>query len=218
MKCDEISPLLLELVEGIISPGNRLLVDQHVRTCTRCTADLALIGKAFETLQTSAAEEVPSHYFTNLLHRVRRRIDEQPSEKFGFTFPEWAQRLLAPVSAIGVVASFVALYVLLNPANDSMEFQLTQIVSQFPKEDIEAVVDMANYSPVIARTAELHRGVLEMLPNPSLVTRQLDRQLVDDEFNYGDRLSTFLAADITFEDIDDDEVESIIDRLNEPTL
>ena len=218
MKCDEIASLLIELKEGSISVENKALVELHLATCAECSADLLLIGKAFDALRVSADEEVPTHYFTNLLPRVRRRLDEHTAKKFIFTLPEWMQRMMAPASAIGVVISMVALFVLLNPTYDTTQSHLMQIVSQFPKEEIEGVVDLANYSPVIARTSELHRGIIEMLPNPSQVSRQLERQLLDDEVNHGHRLSTFLAADISFEDINDEEVDSIIDRLKDTTL
>lgn len=218
MKCDEISPLLVELKEGTISGENQALAEQHIATCAKCKADLVMIGGAFEALRVSVDEELPTHYFTNLLPRVRQRLDERDVKKFGFALPEWAQRMVAPASAIGVIISMAALFVFLNPTYDTTQSHLMQIVSQFPKEEIEGVVDMANYSPVIARTSELHRGILEMSPNPSQVSRQLERQFLDDEVNHGHRLSTFLAADITFEDINDDEVDSIIDRLKETTL
>lgn len=218
MKCDEISPLLVELKEGTISVENQVLAEQHIATCAKCRADLVLIGGAFEALRVSVDEEVPTHYFTNLLPRVRQRLDERDVKKFGFALPEWAQRMVAPASAIGVIISMAALFVFLNPTYDTTQSHLMQIVSQFPKDEIEGVVDMANYSPVIARTSEIHRGILEMSPNPSQVSRQLERQFLDDEVNHGHRLSTFLAADITFEDINDDEVDSIIDRLTETTL
>lgn len=218
MKCDEVSPLLVELKEGTVSVENQALAEQHIATCAKCTADLVLIGGTFETLRASVDEEVPTHYFTNLLPRVRQRLDERDLKKFGFALPEWAQRMIAPALAIGVVISMVALFVLLNPTYETTQSHLMQIVSQFPKDEIEGVVDMANYSPVIARPSELHRGVLEMLPNPSQVSRQLEREFLDDEVNHGHRLSTFLAADISFEDINDDEVDSIIDRLEDTTL
>jgi hypothetical protein len=218
MKCGEIAPLLVDLKEGTISPENQKLVEQHVASCVRCAEDLALIGKAFETLRVSGNEEVPTHYFTNLLPRVRRRLVERRSEKFGFVLPGWAERFLAPAAALGVVACMVALYGLLNPAVETTESQLMQLVSQFPKEEMEGVADLANYSPVLARTTELHRGMLETLPNPSLVSLHIERQLVDDEVNHGHRLLTFLAADISFEDINDDEVDSIIDRLKNAAL
>lgn len=218
MKCDEISPLLVELKEGTISVDNKGLAEQHIATCAKCRADLVMIGRAFEALRVGVDEEVPTHYFANLLPRVRQRLDERDVKKFNFALPEWIQRMIAPASAIGVVISFVALFVLLNPTYDTAQSNLIQIVSQFPKDEIDGVVDMANYSPVVARTGELHRGILEMMPNPSQLSRQLERRLLDDEVNHDHRLSTFLAADITFEDINDEEVDSIIDRLKDTTL
>ena len=218
MKCDEIRPLLIELKEGTISVENKVLTEQHIATCADCRADILLIGTAFETLRDSVDDDVPNHYFTNLLPLIRARLDRRDTKKFGFAVPEWAQRLIAPTSAIGVVISIAALFVLLNPTYETTQSYLTQIVSQSPKDEIEDIVDMANYSPVIARTSDLHRGILEMLPNPLQVSRRLEQQLLDDEVNHGHRLSTFLAADVSFEDINDDEVDSIIDRLKDTAL
>ena len=69
MKCDEIASLLIELKEGSISVENKALVELHLATCAECSADLLLIGKAFDALRVSADEEVPTHYFTNLTLR-----------------------------------------------------------------------------------------------------------------------------------------------------
>ena len=218
MKCDEVSYLLVELSEGTISPENRKRVDEHVASCKRCTEDLALIRTAFETLRTTEPEDVPTHYFSNLIPRLRQRIEEKPARRFVFGVPGWAQRLLAPVSAAAVVVCMIGLYVTLHPANDSGQSQLVQLVSQYPKDEMDGVAEMASYSPVLMRTTELNRGVIEMLPNITLVSQGLDQQLVDDEMAHGHRLAVFLAADDSYEDITDEEVDSVIERLNQTTL
>lgn len=218
MKCDEISTLLVEVSEGSIAPEQKRLVEDHLITCERCTESLALLGTAFETLRGLDAEDVPTHYFANLLPKVRRRLTESHSRKFRPAVPEWTRRLLAPASALGIVAAIVALFVLLNPGEEAAESRLAQLVSQVPRDEMEGVAELTNFSPVLVRTAELHRATLETLPNLSLVSRHIEQELADDEVSHGHRMSTFLAAEISYDEISDEEADSIIDRLKETTL
>ena len=84
--------LLVELREGTISQEEREVVERHVATCVGCTEDLKLIDQAFEALRNVEDEEVPTHYFTNFLPRIRERLDRQPARASGFVLPLWLQR------------------------------------------------------------------------------------------------------------------------------
>ena len=221
MDCDEIRYLLVGLKEGTISPEEQELVVRHTATCARCAQDLKAIDEAFGSLRDVTDEEVPSHYFTNLLPRIRQRLDEQPGGLVGFSgfaLPVWVQRCLAPVSAGAVLSCMIAMYILFNPAADYGQLPLREIVAGLPKEEIEGVTESMSFSDVLARTMEPSQRFMETTPNPALISTQIERELVEDQLNHGHSLSIFLAADHPFEDISDDDVDSVIKKLSDASL
>ena len=218
MDCDRIKYLLVGLREGAISQEEREVVERHVATCVRCMDDLTLIDEAFETLRNVEDEQVPTHYFTNLLPRIHQRLEQQPEHGSGFALPLWVQRLLAPVSAGAVLACMIGMYILFNPMADTTQFHLRDIVSELPKEDVDGVAESVSYTTVLARTMEPSQRLMETLSNPAQVSRQIERELVDDQLDHGHSLSIFLAAEHPFEDISDEDVDSVIKKLNDTSL
>ena len=218
MDCDRIKYLLVGLREGTISQEEREVVERHVATCVRCMDDLNLIDEAFESLRNVEDEQVPTHYFTNLLPRIRERLEQQTEHGSGFALPLWVQRLLAPASAGAVLACMIGMYILFNPMADTTQFHLRDIVSELPKEDVDGVAESVSYTTVMARTMEPSQRLMETLSNPALVSRQIERELVDDQLDHGHSLSIFLAAEHPFEDISDEDVDSVIKKLNDTSL
>ena len=146
MDCDRIQYLLVGLREGTISQEERELVERHVATCVRCTNDFNLIDEAFESLRNVEDEDVPTHYFTNLLPRIHQRLEQRPEHASGFAMPLWVQRFLAPISAGAVLASMIGMYILFNPMADTMQSHLREMVSEIPKEEIDEVAESVSYS------------------------------------------------------------------------
>lgn len=218
MDCDKFRNLLVEMEEGTIGAEDRKSLELHLTSCERCAEDLAFIGEAFGALRNVQTEDAPTHYFTNLLPRIRQRLDEEPLRMPAFVVPSWFTKFLAQVSAVGVLACMVILYSLLGPATESMQTHLQQIVSQLPKEEIEGMAESTSYSPILTRALEPQQRLSESLLNFAQVSRRIERELAADEVDHGHRMSIVLAADNSFEDISDDDVDSIINKLKDSSL
>jgi hypothetical protein len=218
MDCDRIQYLLVELREGTISQEEREVVERHVATCVRCTEDLKLIDQAFEALRNVEDEEVPTHYFTNLLPRIQERLDRRPAHASGFALPLWLQRFLAPVSAGAVLACMIGTYILFNPMADTMQSHLREMVSELPKEDIDEVTESVSYANVLARTMDPSQRLMETISNPALVSRQIERELVNDQLDHGHSPSILLPAENPLDDVNDEDVDSVIRKLNDTSL
>ncbi|MGA9406936.1 MAG: zf-HC2 domain-containing protein [Bacteroidota bacterium] len=221
MDCDKIQYFLVGLREGTLSPEEREMADNHVAACARCGEDLKVIDEALESLRNVDNEEVPNHYFTNLLPRIRQRLEQRPERAFGFSgfaLPAWMQRCLAPVSAGAVLSCMIALYILCNPIADTTQLPLKEIVAELPREEVDGVAESMSYSNVLARTMEPSQRLMETLSNPGLVSQHIERELVEDQLQHGHSLSIFLGADHPFEDVADEDVDSVIKKLNDASL
>jgi hypothetical protein len=112
----------------------------------------------------------------------------------------------------------IGMYILFNPMADTTQFHLREIVAELPKEDIDGMAESVSYTAVLARAMEPSQRLMETLSNPALVSSQIDRELIDDQLNHGHSLSIFLAAEHPFEDISDEDVDSVIKKLNDTSL
>jgi Putative zinc-finger len=218
MDCDKIQELLVGLRDGTLPQEEREAVERHVSTCVRCTNDLALIDEAFDLLRDVEEEDVPTHYFTNLLPRIHERIEQRHGHGFGFTLPIWLQRFLAPVSACAVLVLMFGMYNLFNPAVDPTRSHLMEIVAELPGEEIEGVAESESSSSVLSRAAEPSQRLMESISSPAAVSQNIERELVNDQLDHGHPLSIFLATEHPFEDITDEDVESVIKKLNDTSL
>lgn len=98
MKCTEIRELLPDMASGLTIAEAQ--VNEHLRSCTDCTATLAEFRKTMELLDEWQAPE-PSPYFdVRLQARLREEQAKQSSRWLG-----WLQRpaLAASLAAIVVV-------------------------------------------------------------------------------------------------------------------
>ena len=218
MECDSFRPLLVEKHEGTISAENAELLDRHLATCDRCREDSDLIGTSFTALREVQDVEAPTHYFANLLPRIRQRIDEHARGPSGFPIPAWFQRLLAPGSAVAVLGSMVALYVILTPKFDPAHSGLREIVADVPRDDIDRLTEAVSYSEPLSRTLDPSQRMLEAVSNPAAVSVHFERELVDDQLAHGHSFTIFLAGESPFEDIADEDVDSIILKLDKTQL
>ena len=218
MDCEKFRQLVLEKREGSISPQDEKILDGHLATCGGCREDFELIGATFDALRDVRDEEVPNHYFTNLLPRIHRRIDEGSRGFAGVPLPLWIQRLIAPGSAAAVLGSIVGLYFLLAPSFDPSTSGLQQLVSQVPREDLEQVAESVSYSGPLTRTMEPSQRLLETVASPASLSQNVDRDLVSDQLQHGHSFTVFLAGDSPVEDINEEDVDLIIKKLDQTSL
>ena len=99
-----------------------------------------------------------------------------------------------------------------------MQLPLREIIAELPKEEIDGVAESMSYS----RRAGADYGAVSTVHGNHLESRpdiaEIERELVEDQLNHGHSLSIFLAADHPFEDISDEDVDSVIKKLNDASL
>jgi len=218
MDCENFRHLLIEKQEGSISPADAKILDGHLATCGRCREDFELIGASFDALRNVRDEDVPNHYFTNLLPKIHRRIDEGSRGFAGIALPSWVQRFLAPGSAAAVLGSIVGLYFLLTPAFDPSMNGLHLLISEVPREDLDQVAESVSYGGPLTRATEPSQRILETVANSASLSQHVDRDLVADQLEHGHSFTVFLAGDSPVEVINDEDVDTIIKKLDQASL
>ena len=210
--------MLTEYFEGTISAEDRKLVEEHLASCKQCARDAQLITEAFDALRDVAEDSVPENYFVNLVPRIHERLERRRRFVLASFIPAWMEEVLAPVSALSVVASLVALFFVFAPATVDVSSPLKSIVSEMQNDDAIALTELIT-SPDVAQTnlgAERH--ALETVSDPSLVTQHFEKQLLPSNVGDVSIPSSFISSDPSYESLSSDEVDQVIERLSHQTI
>lgn len=202
MKNKKLHALLIEYAEGTIDPAERNSVEQYLRESEDAREDLALLQQTFHRLHTDAPITVPTHYFTNFLGKLHSQLEDR-KYRWESWLPSWSYLIAAPLTAIAIIGSMVALFVLMK--NDVGNSQMYSIIDQAQQEEMfdvtlsspGSVVRQSTESPLSLLTTEsdINRSVLagELLASNTLyenivtdnqILSQLNEQDIDMVMNY----------------------------------
>lgn len=171
MRHNDVMILLAEYCEGSLPEDRRAEVDRHLAECAACRNDLALIRSAFGALQDEPELGVPEHYFTNLVPKIRQRIERGKTRGGVFAFPAWISNALRPLAAALVLAGVAGLFRLLGPA--APVSPLEELVSQVPATDVDSLVAYFSDANDLLHGSETQQRIVESAPNPALVSDRL---------------------------------------------
>ena len=130
MKHEEIRPKLSEFIDGTITPGEKTIIEQHLKTCTECADALRELRKTIEHIH--AIEEVKSPAW--MKQKIMAKVQEEQEAEKGL----W-QRVFAPffmkfpVQAVAVLFLSVTafyIYTTMHPAEKYIEAPMERFAKQ----------------------------------------------------------------------------------------
>ncbi|MEW5799480.1 MAG: hypothetical protein AB1728_10805 [Bacteroidota bacterium] len=196
MNNNELNRLLIDYAEGTLDETGRKRVEQELKKSHQLRTDLDILRSTLDHLQHQDEENVPSHYFSNFLPRLRERLDEK--RVFNrFTIPLWLQKIAVPVSTTVIIFSMIGLYNLLMP--DTSLQVLSSIVRETEQADVEQMI--ANSTPI---------GITIT----SVPTSTIDSQVIAEELLVSASLFDYVVSDSQIlSQLDEQDVELIVQRL-----
>lgn len=221
MKCKLIAPLLAEYEEGTISPENRKFVEEHLAFCKQCTHDAQLIAEAFTELREVADDTVPANYFSGLVPRIHERLEHRRNifkEWKTSLIPGWLEELLAPASALAVVASLIAFFFIFEPSSVDVSSPLKSIVAEVQARDANALSDFIISQNTAQPSFNVEQHELETASDPELVAQHFENQLLPADVEDISTSVSYTSSDQSYESLSSDEVDQVIQRLSRQTI
>ncbi|MCD6532044.1 zf-HC2 domain-containing protein [bacterium] len=78
MRCEEIKPYLAGYLDGELDQKTRQMVEEHIKECPQCAAELEEMRKIREVLGKMETEKLPDiywrTYWSNIYNRIERAI------------------------------------------------------------------------------------------------------------------------------------------------
>lgn len=214
MSHKKFQTLLIDSFDGTISEDDRKILREHILGCSACRHDEMILSAASGGLLEEEAAAPPTHYFTNLLPRVRNRLNE--SKGVPFAMPLWVQSLLKPVSAAVVVVVIFGLFTLLQPNAGTGDQSLQQILGQLPQEDIDNIPDGYFDVSQMGRASLIqHQHVLDRVSNITLISQKIEHDMVQSEIVRNNLSAEILPIENSVENLSDDEVSLVLTKLDD---
>jgi anti-sigma factor RsiW len=113
MTCEETTPLLMDRLQGDISPENEQRLAAHVATCAACRAEVEAMIETWDSLGSLDDEQVPHERLRARFHAGLAAYEERESRHWtaGILGRFWPQQ---PVLQMGLAAALALVGVLVG--------------------------------------------------------------------------------------------------------
>ena len=144
MDCHNIQEMLSSYIEGIISPEESNLIDEHLSACSKCKEALYDLKKTLEYVQNLEDVEPPEWLTQTVMTRIRSETEPRKGILQKLFYPLYIK---LPIEAVAVVLIAVsALYIFktiqpeIKPAKAPSEETTARIPSR-EKEEIPSIIE-----------------------------------------------------------------------------
>jgi hypothetical protein len=109
MQCSDVREKLSAYIEGIVSPEEKQLIDEHLKVCERCSDSLADLRKAHELVRNLEEVEPPPWLTQKVMARVR---SETPLKRGVLQKIFYPLHIKLPIEALAVIfVAFMSVHV-----------------------------------------------------------------------------------------------------------
>ncbi len=208
MNENELHERLIDYVEGNISPHQKIEMEVLIQQSPQMQNELDVIQLALNELRNTSDENVPDHYFTNILPRIRERLETGKIHLPKF-IPEWLRLFTASSVVSVIVFSIVIMYQSFKP--EELRSPIYSMINTMERTEINSLVEESS-------DFELNSGIIRSIENfvgdISSVTI-IESKLTEDVLALD--VSSYQSEHELFLDMEDNEIEQVLDRLNKPT-
>jgi hypothetical protein len=132
MECNDIQEKLSAYIEGIISPEEKMLVDEHLTSCQKCNESLSDLRKTVEYINNLEEIEPPSWLTQNIMTSIKAESHPKKSFIKKLFYP---LHIKLPIEAVAVILIAVtALYIFktIQPEVRLAKAPSEEVTPQFP--------------------------------------------------------------------------------------
>jgi hypothetical protein len=115
MECHDIREKLSAYVEGLISPEEKLLIEEHLKVCQHCTESLADLKKTLEYVRNLEEVEPPPWLTGKVMATVRSEAEQKRGILLRLFYPLHIKVPIEAFAAIFLVITTVYIYKTMQP-------------------------------------------------------------------------------------------------------
>jgi hypothetical protein len=213
VRTEHLEYLLPEYLNSTLEESLRPGVEEHLKHCSSCSAELTGLRQTMNILDSHTTEGPPSGYFTTVLPRVRERLEGEESRSL-FSSPLLI-RLALPIGA-AALALFIVLSLPFPGTEAETGHNPLQAVMHGSTSDelVDVVLDMVPLQPLSSPTVEGETSSLlgvRVLRGDHLLSHA-------DEAPFAEGFTQDEMMPEELEELSEADLEALVQRLGERTL
>jgi hypothetical protein len=139
MECNNIQERLSAYLEGVISPEEKILIDEHLKSCQRCNESLAELKRTIQYVQDLEDVEPPVWLTRNVMTRIRSEVKPKKGILQKLFYP---LRIKLPLEAAAVFLIAVTAIYIFKTIQSELKLAKApseEITTQIPSREKEKI-------------------------------------------------------------------------------
>ena len=184
MKCEEVQEKFSDYIEGVLPHEERVLIEEHLRSCPGCKRALSDLKKTIEYVQTLEEVEPPPGFTQKVMARIRLEAETKRGILQRLFYPLYIK---LPLEAVAVALIATTMVYIFKPVqqevsfekglSEELAFKSTHKREKFPAPreggapSEELISDEMEKLPVVkpkAPARALRKGEIQVLNTPQL--------------------------------------------------
>ncbi len=209
MNENELHERLIDYVEGNISPEHKSEIESYLSKSPQMQNELDIIQSALNDLRSISDENVPPHYFSNFLPRLRERL-ESGKIQLPMFLPEWVRVFAAPVIVSMLVFSMIIMYQSFKPVE--LQSPIYSMVNDMERTEINSIVDETTDFGTIPGMIRSVENISGDISNGTSIESTLTEDLLVLD------VSAYQTENELLSDMGDQDVEQVLELLDKPSV
>jgi anti-sigma factor RsiW len=154
MECDNIREKLSSYIDGIIPPEERMLIDEHLKTCERCNESLADLKKTLEYVQNLEDIEPPAWTTQKVMERIKAEAKPKKGILQKLFYPLHIKLPLEAAAAILIAVSVLYIFKTIQPEVKLAKIPSEEVVTQVPSVEKDKIAEAPKAPAPVLKEAE----------------------------------------------------------------
>jgi len=207
--------MLADFVWERLDDSQRSLARQHLSECQDCSSEVRALTELREIMDAQNVSQPPSHYFLNLLPRIRSRIGTRAEPRLFRSI--LSSRWVLPLAAMALMVSlFVSTSTLMN-VSQTGDHLISKIPNGWGEDELLELTDRQIEKFPLSPMLDLQDNLAYAISTDYIADQLAGAVFAGNVFVETVPFSSGLAREVLRE-MNDEEVEKLIQRLSERTL
>lgn len=154
MECSEIQEKLSAYIEGIISPEEKAVIDEHLKACQKCNESLADLKKTLEYVQNLEEIEPPPWLTQKVMASVRLEAEAKRGIFQRLFHPLHIKLPIEALATILIAVATIYLFKTTQPEMKRAKEPPAEVLSRIPLKEKGKTSALDEAKPLPAKPAE----------------------------------------------------------------
>lgn len=174
MECNNIQERLSFYIEGVIFPEEKILIDEHLKSCQRCNESLAELKRTIKYVQDLEDIEPPLWLTRNVMARITSEVKPKKGILQKLFYPLHIKLPIEAAAVFLIAVTAIYIFKTIQPEVKLARIPSEEMITQIPSREKEKIPPPfpLEKQPVPSKKPEIMDKLAEEPKAPAPATKQ----------------------------------------------